>query len=116
MIVARRHERADPGEMRWMCNRRQHLCRADVRSSEHSYFPVRIRKRRRPFHRVVTVLRLIAERIPLSFRCVASAYVLDNAHVTGCGRAIAERHATTLVVRSALEQNRKAALLGGSID
>ena len=63
-----------------MRDRRQHLRRAHVRTAEHSHFAVRIGKRRGPFHGVVSVVRLIHERVELSVRSISAADVLNDHH------------------------------------
>ena len=82
VIVAGSHDRANTGQMRRMRNRRQHLGRAHIRSAPHADFAVRIRQRRRPFHGVVTIVRFVLERVPLSVRGVAAADVLNDDDVS----------------------------------
>src|SRR3954470_3842200 len=85
VIVARRDDRTNSLQMRWMGNSGQHLRGPDVRASIHSYSAIGIRQRCRPLDSVVTVVGLVQEGIPFSVRGVASANILVNDNVTaGC--------------------------------
>ena len=82
VIVAGSHHRANTGEMRRMRNGRQHLGCAHIRSAPHAYFAVRVRQRRRPLHGIVTIVRFVLERIPVTIRGVAAADVLNDDNIS----------------------------------
>ena len=76
VIVGRRDVGGNSRQMRRPGDRGGILRRTHVGAAEHPDLPVRIRKRSRPLHRVVTVLRFVLERIPFSLRCVSPPNVL----------------------------------------
>jgi hypothetical protein len=107
VIIRRRHRRTNPCEVRRARDRREVLRGPHVRPAKHPHLSIRIRQRRRPFHRVVTVLRLVLERVPLAFRFKPPAHVLRNHHVPPRRGLEPEAHAPRLVVRRAHQQHGK---------
>ena len=91
VIVRSRHRGTNRRKMRWLRQRCQHLCRANIRSSKHSHFSIRIRQRTCPLNRVVTILPFVLERIPFSLRLISTAYVLHNDDVAARCRQVRER-------------------------
>src|SRR4030095_4688976 len=58
----------------------------------------------------VAVVRLVRERVPLAFRPIAAAHVLDDDDVAARGGFQAEALPAVLVVRRALEEHGKLPL------
>ncbi len=82
----------------------EHQRSADVRSAEHANFAVRMRQRRGPLHRVVAVVHLVLEGVPLALGGVAAAHILDHDHEAARDSLAREVGAAVLVVGCALEQ------------
>src|SRR5258708_39888075 len=66
VVVGSGNIRSDAREMWGMLDCRQKLCRANVRSAEHSHFSVCVRKRSRPLHGVKAVVRFVFKGIPVA--------------------------------------------------
>ena len=73
-------------------------------------------KRRGPLHRVVAIVRLVLERVPLAFGRVAAAHVLDDDDVSAGGGLQSESGVAVLVVGRALEEHGKACRPRGPVD
>jgi len=110
MIVARGHDGADTGEMRRMRDRGKHLRCANVRPAPHTDLAVGIRKGRRPFHGIITVLGFVLEHVPLPFGGVAAAHILDDHDVASYSTLQSEADAAVLVIRGTLQKYRKPAI------
>ncbi len=109
VIIAGCDHRADSRKMRRVGNRGEHLCCADVGTADHADFAVRGWQRRSPFDGVVTVVGLVAERIPLTFRCVAPTNILHDGDVAVRGNLIRrpDRPAHAFIVGRAHQDDRK---------
>jgi hypothetical protein len=95
---------------------REHLRRADVRAAEHPDLAIRVRQRARPLHRVVPVVGLVLERVPLALGRVAPAHVLDDDHVAARGGAKSELAVAVLVVGRPLQQHRVLPVVFRAVD
>src|SRR5215469_8136986 len=110
VVVRGSHVRSDACKMWRLSDCRQILCGANVRSTEHPHFSVRVRERGCPFHSVVTVIRFVLECVELTFRSVPAAHVLND-HNVSAGRATPSKAAGAgLVVRGTLQQYREFAV------
>ena len=90
MIVAGRHVRTDPSQMRWVHYGSQHLRGPDIGAAKHSDLAVGVRQRCRPLHGVISVVRLVQERIPLPIRGVAAPNILDDDDIPTCRATYAD--------------------------
>src|SRR6266702_5879586 len=90
--------------MRRMRYGSQHLCRPNIGAPEHSDLATGIRQSSGPFNRVVAILRLMEEGIPLSFGAEAPAHILKDDHVSLLRRSNTEANSVVLVVGSPLQQ------------
>ena len=106
----------DRDQVRGMGRRGQHLRGAHVRPAPHADLSVGVRQRGRPLHGVVSVLRLVPERIELALGVEAAPHVLPDHHVTGGGQAAGLPDAPFPVVGRSLEQRGVAAVGLGAID
>ena len=92
-------------------DRREQLGRADVGDPVHAHPPVRLREPRGPLDRVVAVLGLVRERVPLPLAAPPAADVLDRDDVPAPG--VPQRVRVNgvlrlgLTVRGPHEQHRK---------
>ena len=93
--------------MRRVRDRRKHLGCANIRSAKHSDFAIRIRQRCRPFDSVVPVIGLVLEGVPLALGRVAPAHIFKYDHISARRALQAKINAVVLVVRRALQQDRK---------
>ena len=116
VVVGRGVIGANSREMRRRGNGGQILRGPDVGTAKHSDLAIRIRKRRGPFHRVVTILRFELEGIPIAFRGVAAADILRDHHVTSRRGLQAELHVAFFVIRRAHQQHRELAVGFGAVD
>ena len=99
-----------------MGGRGEHLRRADVRAAEHAHPPVCMWQGRRPLDRVVPVVRLVPEGVPLALGGVATADILNDDDVSPGGCFQPESVISVLVVRRALQEHGKAAVRSGPVD
>ncbi len=116
VVVAGRDDGADARQVRGMRDGGQHLGGAHVGPAEHADLAVRVGQGRCPLHRVVPVVRLVLERVPLALGRVPPAHVLDDDDVAARRGHHAESVAAVLVVRRALEKDGERAVGPGAVD
>ncbi len=116
VVVRRGDDRADAGEMRWMADCGEHLRRAHVRSAEHADFAIGVRQSCRPLHRVVAVVDLVLEGVPLTLGGIAATDVLHDDHEASGDSMAREVGGIVLVIGRALQKDREGSFAGGTID
>ena len=116
MIVRRRHVRANPRQVRWLCDGRQELRRPDVRPAKHPHLPIRVRQRRCPFHCVIPIPRFVLERVPVPLRRESPAHILSNRDVSARRRLKSKIRLTRLVIRRAHQQHGKLSVRFRSVN
>lgn len=110
------HVGIDGQEVRRLGGGGEHLRGAHVGTAEHTDLPIRIGQSGRPLHRVVAVLRFVAEGVELAARVETAARVLEDDHVTVRGQRVAQVLAAAPVIGRALKQHREFALGARPVD
>ena len=105
MIIRGRHVRTNSYQVRRFRDRRQELRGPHVRSAKHPHLPIGIGKSRRPFHGVISVLRLMPEGVPFAFRLKPPAHVLCHHHIAPRRPPMAKAADPLLVVWHAHQQD-----------
>ena len=86
IVFAAGDHREDGFEVRVVQQRYTPLCDSQVRSPDHSHFPVRPGLRRDPVERVVSIRTLLVQRVECAFRRVAATNILHHNRVTVCDK------------------------------
>ena len=99
-----------------MADRSEHLRGADIGTAQHADLAVRMRQCGGPLHRVVAIIDLVLEGVPLAVGGVAAAHILHHHHEAARNCLGRKFSGSVLVVGGPLQKHRERTLADWAID